>query len=109
MSEISLDGKKGAVKFDTENSVTGLVDGTSIETLATNPLRNELFCSGGSDKFLYLWKIPDNFKETYGSAAQKSKSLEGKKQFKPLEQVTAHTDTITSLSWLDYNHIITAS
>lgn len=110
LSEISID-KKGAVKFDAENLVTSLVDGTSVEALATNPLRNELFASGGSDKSLYLWKIEENFKETYGSTTQKSRKSDGNQErlFQPFASVVAHTDTITSLSWLDYNHIITGS
>jgi len=79
--------------------------------MATNPVNNELFAAGGSDKTLMLYKLDQSFAEfanmNVNANANAKKGTE--RVFKPSSELLAHNDTITSLNWLDHSHIFTGS
>jgi len=85
-----------------ENLSGGFLKG-SVECLQTNPVNNELFASAGSDKSLYLWKLDEKFTEFVNTRRKEEQ------RFKPFNESVIHNDTVTSISWLDLNHIITGS
>lgn len=99
----AMSGRKGSsentIKLETLNTM-GKLEKTSIECQATNPMDSEIFISSGSNKIVYLWKLDKNSLESQDRT---------KNQFRYYHEIAGHTDTVTSLDWLNYDNFLTGS
>jgi len=94
------------VNFNTISDLAAGNDLGSVESLATNPVNSDIFVAGGSDKNLYFYKVDEKFNDFVNT---KKSSKDNIKKFKPYDETPAHTDTITCLSWINHNHLLSGS
>jgi len=61
---------------------------------------SEIVISSGSNKIVYLWKLDKHSLESQDRT---------KNQFRYYHEIAGHTDTVTSLDWLNYDNFLTGS
>jgi len=85
----------------------------SVLAIDVNPLDPTIYCSGGFDHTLNLWKLGEKELEANGSAAGEAGARKKVKlavrKLAPMSRNTIHFDAISSCIWAQDNKIITGS